>query len=235
MIKAILFDSGKVLNYPTTGHWFIGPHFYDIVGKDVFEKISGNRVRRAFESASRYIDSIAHIQDKHEELARFTEFYSIFSRHLPELKLDDSCIKLLAEDLVSSPEKYTFYSDVYSVIPALSEKYKLGIVSDAWPSLTEVYENAGLKEYFSTIIISSVLGTQKPDRRMYETALENLGIGPQEAIFIDDSAKNCEGAKKIGIKPYLLYRNARGKALLKLYGKFKGYAVISSLTVLTDI
>ncbi|MFT9057034.1 MAG: HAD-IA family hydrolase [Ethanoligenens sp.] len=235
MIKAILFDSGKVLNYPTTGHWFISPHFYDIVGKDIFEKIGDNKVRHAFENAAQYIDSITHIQDNHEELARFTEFYNIFSHHLPELELDGTRVKLLAEDIVSNPEKYTFYPDVYSVIPALSEKYKLGIVSDAWPSLIEVYEHAGLKKYFSTIIISSVLGTQKPDRRMYETALEHLGVGPQETIFIDDSSKNCEGAKKIGIKPYLLYRNAKGRALMQLYGKCKGYTVISSLTALTNV
>lgn len=27
-IKAILFDSGNVLNYPRTGNWFIPPNFY---------------------------------------------------------------------------------------------------------------------------------------------------------------------------------------------------------------
>lgn len=32
-IKAVLFDSGKVLNYPVTNHWFITPDFWHFVEK----------------------------------------------------------------------------------------------------------------------------------------------------------------------------------------------------------
>ena len=35
-IKAILFDSGRVLNGPVTGHWFVTPNFWDYVNKDIF-------------------------------------------------------------------------------------------------------------------------------------------------------------------------------------------------------
>lgn len=235
MIRAILFDSGKVLNYPTMGHWFISPHFYDIVCKDAFSGINRKKVHRAFINADKYISSIPYMQDKNEELIYFTEFYNVFSSCLPELKLDEPKIKLLAEDLVNNPQKYTFYPDAFSVIPALSKKYKLGIVSDAWPSLIDVYEGADLKKYFSTIILSSVLGTQKPDAKMYEAALESLDISSQEAIFIDDSVKNCDGAKQIGIIPYLLCRNSKGKVASKLFEKIKGYKIINSLNSLVDI
>lgn len=30
-IKAILFDSGRVLNQSSTGHWFISPRFFEYV------------------------------------------------------------------------------------------------------------------------------------------------------------------------------------------------------------
>lgn len=30
-IKAILFDSGRILNIPKTGHWFIPPNFMKII------------------------------------------------------------------------------------------------------------------------------------------------------------------------------------------------------------
>lgn len=235
MIKAILFDSGKVLNYPTTGNWFISPNFFNIVDKDLFENIDSRKIHQAFENATKYISSITCISDKNEELICFTEFYSIFSRYLPELELEECKIRLLAEDLVYNPQKYTFYSDVFAVIPTLSKKYKLGIVSDAWPSLTDVYESADLKRYFATIIISSVLGTQKPDKRMYEAALENLKISPQETIFIDDNPKNCDGAKQIGMKAYLLSRNSKSKKMLEQYGRLKGYEIIYSLHTLVDI
>ncbi len=235
MIKGVLFDSGRVLNYPTTGNWFISPNFYDIVDKDLFKNIDSRKIRHAFQNATKYISSITCISDKNEELICFKEFYSIFSSCLPELELEKCKIRLLAEDLVYNPQKYTFYSDVFAVIPTLSKKYKLGIVSDAWPSLTDVYESADLKKYFSTIIISSVLGTQKPDKKMYEAALEDLKISPQEAIFIDDNPKNCDGAKRIGMIPYLLCRNPKRKKMLEQYGRLKGYEIIYSLHTLAGI
>jgi len=235
VIKAILFDSGKVLNYPATGHWFISPHFYEVVDKDIFQKINSKKVQYAFQSANQYMDSIKSIQDKEQELIHFTKFYSIFSDCLPALKLSKAKINFLAEDLVYTPTKYTFYEDVFSVIPVLKETYQLGIVSDAWPSLLDVYEHAGLKKYFSTIIISSVLGTQKPDKRMYEAALESLCVNPQEAIFIDDSIQNCVGAAKVGIKPYLLCREHKTKLLPTLYTKWKGIQIIPSLNPLLNL
>lgn len=93
------------------------------------------------------------------------------------------------------------------MIPILSEKYPLAIVSDAWPSLKMVFEEAKMKAYFSSFIISSIIGVTKPDKLMYQTALNELGVNPNQAIFIDDNLRNCLGAKAIGIQVILLCRD----------------------------
>jgi putative hydrolase of the HAD superfamily len=105
----------------------------------------------------------------------------------------------------------------------------LAIVSDAWPSLIDVYEQADYKKYFSAFIISSIIGVTKPNKRMYETALNELSIKPNEAIFVDDNLNNCMGAKRVGIKPYLLCRNKTSYLIHKLLGIVKGYKTIYSL------
>lgn len=64
------------------------------------------------------------------------------------------------------------------MIPKLKEKYKLGIVSDAWPSLLDVYANKNLDGYFDCIVISSILGVTKPNPKMYQTALNELELSP---------------------------------------------------------
>ena len=48
-------------------------------------------------------------------------------------------IKGLATDLVYNSDKYVFFDDALKVIPTLKSKYKLAIVSDAWPSLKDVF------------------------------------------------------------------------------------------------
>lgn len=93
--------------------------------------------------------------------------------------------------------------------------YKLAVVSDAWPSLENVFRKAGLRDYFKSFVISSILGVTKPDELMYRTALNELGVSAEEALFIDDNMRNCDGAKKMGMNTILLCRD------LKLYLKNK--------------
>lgn len=39
MIKNIIFDNGGVLSAPKTGHWFITPNFWNILGIEEKENI----------------------------------------------------------------------------------------------------------------------------------------------------------------------------------------------------
>ncbi len=228
-IKAILFDSGRVLNKPTSGHWFITPNFWKFVDKEKFDKIDTKDITIAFQKADEYIVSQKLIKNKDEEYTHFIKFYEIFSSHLPQLNLGEEAIKAIAHDLVFNAEKYVFYDDALQVIPKFYEKYKLAIVSDAWPSLLDVYDKNKLTKYFSSIVISAILGTSKPNEEMYLTALQELNVEPCEAIFVDDSIKNCLGSVHVGINTFLLCRDKKTCIINKLKSIGKGYKVIGSL------
>lgn len=234
-IKAILFDSGRVLNGPVTGHWFITPNFWEYVNKDVFDSLDKSKIASAFAEADKYIITQKLMTTKDEEYKHFIKFYEIFSLRLPELQLYSETIENIARDLVFNPEKYVFYDDALSVIPELKDKCKLAIVSDAWPSLLDVYEENNMTSYFDSIVISSFLGTSKPDSKMYNTALEELDVKPEEAIFIDDSPKNCMGAMAVGINAVLLCRNKQVYIREKIKSVGKKYRVINSLHQLYKI
>lgn len=231
-ISAILFDSGKVLNGPKTGHWFMGPRFFEYVNRETFDKIDSSIINQAFTRAGAYINSIHLIETMNEECDYFKHYYTIFSDVLPELKLSEDKVKGLAEDLVFNPSKYVFYEDALKVIPLLSKKYPLAIVSDAWPSLKMVFEEAKMKSYFSSFVISSKIGVIKPDKLMYQTALNELGVNPNQAVFIDDNLRNCLGAKALGIQAILLCRDQEQYQLEKMKSAGKGYEVIFSLNEL---
>ncbi|MCO7127207.1 HAD-IA family hydrolase [Sporolactobacillus shoreicorticis] len=47
----------------------------------------------------------------------------------------------------------------------------------------------------------------KPDARMYQAVLDELGVEPQEARFIDDSACNGKEAAKLGIQSIRMLRD----------------------------
>ncbi len=231
-IKAILFDSGRVLNGPVTGHWFITPNFWKYVDKNIYDSVDKRKIASAFYVADKYIVAQKLMTTKEEEYQHFVKFYDIFSSQLPELKLTSEAIESIAKDLVFNPQKYVFYDDALTVISELKGKYKLAIVSDAWPSLLDVYEENNMISYFDSIVISSFIGTSKPDSKMYCTALEELNIKPEEAVFVDDSLKNCLGALTVGINTVLLCRNKKAYATQKIKSIGKGYKVVNNLNQL---
>ncbi|QSX04687.1 HAD-IA family hydrolase [Sedimentibacter sp. zth1] len=214
-IKGILIDSGRVLNGPRTGHWFITPNFFSKVDKKIFNQLT-KKVNKAFSKAGDYMSKQLLIKTEEDEYYHFLKYYKIFFENLPELNLNNEDIEYIAKDLVYNYDKYQFFDDVYDVLPILNNKYRLAVVSDAWPSLENVYIKAGFRDYFSSFVISSLIGVTKPNQLMYETALNELNILPEEAIFVDDSITNCDGAKKLGIKTYLICRELRDYIYHKL-------------------
>lgn len=58
-------------------------------------------------------------------------------------------------------------------------------------------------EGFSPLILSHQVGLSKPDPRIYELMLQQLGFSANECIFVDDMEKNLLPAKQMGIKTLL--------------------------------
>lgn len=234
-IKAILFDSGRVLNKPVSGHWFISPKFFEYVDEEIFTSIEKNKVSYAFQKANEYIGMQKIILNKECEYNHFVEFYNIFSQNLPELKLEYNNVELLAKDLVYNAEKYEFYDDALEILPSLKMDYKLAIVSDAWPSIVDVYEKNKLGGYFDCFVVSSFLGVSKPDSKMYQTALDELNVSSHEAIFVDDNFKNIEGAMALGINSILLCRDKQEYYWYKAQSLGKDYIVINDLRKIREV
>jgi len=84
-------------------------------------------------------------------------------------------------------------------LPLLHERYKLGLLSNANGDLRQVMnERWHIAGLFDGMIISAEVGLLKPDRRIYELAVNSLGVQPDEAVFIDDMLPNVEGARVAG-------------------------------------
>lgn len=57
-----------------------------------------------------------------------------------------------------------------------------------------------LDELFDDVIDSSEVGMRKPDPRIYELALANLGVtSPSAAVFLDDWPGNVTAARAVGL------------------------------------
>ena len=85
----------------------------------------------------------------------------------------------------------------------LRKQYKIGLLSNAWDNLrgllVERWQVAG---EFDDLVISAEVGMVKPDRRIYELAVQRLGVLPEEVAFFDDILENVQGAQAAGLQAY---------------------------------
>jgi len=76
---------------------------------------------------------------------------------------------------------------------------KVGLISNAWSGLRDWIETRNFADAFDNMVISAEVGFAKPDPRIYQAALSNLQVLPDESVFLDDMLGNVEAARKIGM------------------------------------
>ncbi|WP_042150229.1 HAD family hydrolase [Paucisalibacillus sp. EB02] len=101
------------------------------------------------------------------------------------------------------------FPEVIDLLEELSKNYKLAVISNAMPSMDWVFDKLGIRQYFHTIILSAFVKEVKPNKAIYEIALEQAKARKEESIFIDDKLENIEGAERVGIRGLYLDRGKK--------------------------
>lgn len=206
-LKAIIFDSSMVLSYPRTGNWYLSPTFFRHIDRRVFSKHTSHQLQKGFAQGSLYVEDHLSASNIDDEIEIFSEFYRILLSYLPLLQISENTIRQIAVDFVSDSKRNRFYRDVYSVIPELRKMYKLAVIADGWPSWEDTYAKAGLRDYFSSFVLSCHTGVLKPSRKTFDTALEEMSVLADEVLYVDDSLMNCQVAESMGMIGNQMCRN----------------------------
>ncbi len=111
-------------------------------------------------------------------------------------------------DRFARAESWRLFPDALPLLREMKKRGKiLGIVSNWDSRLFGICEGLGLKPYLNFILASAVVGAAKPHPRIFEEALKQAGVGPQEALHIGDSLEDdVSGAKRVGIHSIFLDR-----------------------------
>ena len=85
----------------------------------------------------------------------------------------------------------------------LGKRYPMILVSNTNEShAAYIARNYNVLDYFDAKIFSHVVGSLKPDRKIYEAAIAAAGHPPEALLFIDDREENIRGAEEIGIRAH---------------------------------
>ena len=86
------------------------------------------------------------------------------------------------------------------VLEALSERYRLGVVSNFYGNLEAVCESSGLGRLFGVMADSQRVGAEKPEPAIFQAALAELQAKPETTIMVGDSLRrDYEGARRCGM------------------------------------
>ena len=98
-------------------------------------------------------------------------------------------------------------TDAVRVLGELGQRgYRLALVSNhtTLPQLRKV-RRLGFEPFLEAIVTSEEAGVEKPDRRIFELALDKLGLGAAETAFVGDNpAGDIAGAVGAGIATTIL-------------------------------
>ncbi len=81
---------------------------------------------------------------------------------------------------------------------------RLVLVSNADVLDSLYWEGSPLSRFFHDAVFSWAVGCMKPDRKIYELAMESVGADPGQSVFIGDGGHDeLSGAKEAGLKTVL--------------------------------
>ena len=141
-----------------------------------------------------------HIGKISKEVLRSTRFSKTFI----ELGVSPESIpERFENDYVAiCPTKTNLFPHAHDTLSYLQTKYNLHIISNGFKESTELkIGNTDLAKYFSTIFISEIIGFNKPDKAIFEHALNITGATVPESLMIGDSIEaDIRGAQDFGMK-----------------------------------
>ena len=97
-------------------------------------------------------------------------------------------------------------SDAVDTLQALKAAgLRLGLVSNCGVGIPKVWAEASMAPFIDVPVFSSTARLKKPDPRIYQLALRDLGAAPQDTLYVADGMDDeLTGARNVGITPILL-------------------------------
>jgi HAD superfamily hydrolase (TIGR01509 family) len=82
---------------------------------------------------------------------------------------------------------------------------RLAVVSNSEGTVEAMLDEVGLRPYFETVVDSGVVGSVKPDARIFQIALDRLQLPASEALMIGDlPTADVLGPRALGIRAALV-------------------------------
>lgn len=95
---------------------------------------------------------------------------------------------------------------------------RLALLSNAGRDFGSYFRHGTLGDLFEQVFVSGELGTIKPSAEIFQHVMAELGVTPEEMVFIDNKEANVRGAEALGIAGHVFTTANDLRAYLEALG-----------------
>jgi putative hydrolase of the HAD superfamily len=144
------------------------------------------------------------------------EYATDYTRALPAEKRSQLPLFLAELTRGVSRRRLRLYPFVREVLDILRARFPLALVTDAQSAWArgELHQ-VGLLDYFDPIVVSGDLGYRKPDKRLFQQALDAMGVAAEHTLYVgNDMQRDIYGAREAGMKTVMFNSDQGRKSYL---------------------
>jgi HAD superfamily hydrolase (TIGR01509 family) len=188
-LKALFFDAGDLLYYrPNEGHLF-NAFLIDLgISERINPQLQADLKQLAF-------CNIITRREYHTRLIRSLGIQ------------DEALLKRGIAIMEQEDDEVAIFDGVPETMRTLkAQGFYLGIITDtSLPVATKLrwFERAGFGNVWDSVISSAEVGVRKPDPRIYQAGIEQVGVSFAEAGFVGHKKSELDGAHAVGMTTIL--------------------------------
>ncbi|HEY5157282.1 MAG TPA: HAD family hydrolase [Anaerolineales bacterium] len=235
--KVVLFDLGSTLIY-SKDPW---PPIYERADRELMEVLQQSGIPLEIKPFSSKLETFldSYYASRTSPIEKTT--FSVLKEILEQKGYRDTPASVLrtALDAMYAITQQNWYIEP-DAIPALQtlreQGYRLGIVSNTSDdqNVQKLVDRWELRPFFETIITSAGFGIRKPDRRIFQLALNYFGVAPGQIVMVGDTIEaDILGANQMGFYSIWITRRAQIPEEGEL--AIQPQAVISTLKEIPDL
>jgi HAD superfamily hydrolase (TIGR01509 family) len=193
-LKAIFFDVGNTLLFPDRHHILAPLHQRKLSSSLDHWHAIARKTKREFDNIM-----------EHDGKADHSFWYLFYSHLLADLEVRDDALR---DTLVSATRVSANWCDILpgtrESLLLLGQRYPLAVISNADGKIADVLESCGIADCFRTITDSGLVGYEKPHPAIFETALRDIGVAPEQSLYVGDMySVDYVGATRAGMQAIL--------------------------------
>ena len=208
MIRAVFFDVGSTILHPSPDvpgvyHEVSTEYGYDFTIEEIAQHLPA--IFEFYEEC--YALDPSFWADDERSIEIWVQMYTLMG-HL--LGVEDDKVEIARRVHVefTTSARWSAYDDVIPAFKRLSSLgVKIGLISNWGSDLDGIIAELPIAEFIDDAVVSGAVRLHKPDHRIFELALERMGVAAHEAVHVGDHpVADVEGATAVGITGVLLDR-----------------------------